>query len=253
MLWKKLTKKGSYLVEAVIVIPIFIMATAALISMVPITAACENMVFAAADEMRFECLKSAFRKNPSALPPLLSHRIKAENTKLTDYDILAYRYLYRAKGVEDLIFLKFCAELKEKNPLGLFDSVRFSGAVSARAFTGKVHKRPPDGAGEDTEKEDKTVYIFPEWGMKYHNKQCTYVKANCRMVYLSQETKGDYTPCRLCKASSAQIGSPVFCFGQSGKAYHLAGCRMVKRYYVEIEKKKAQAQGYSPCSKCGGG
>ena len=50
-----------------------------------------------------------------------------------------------------------------------------------------------------------------------------------------------------------RLGSPVFCFQESGMAYHTADCRIVERYYVEIEKGKAEEQGYTPCSKCGGG
>lgn len=244
------TKKGSYLVEAVIVIPIFILAVLALISIIPVTATCENIIFAVADEMRMESAKSAFRKNPAALPPLLAHRIITENKGVTDYRTTFYRYFYGDKGVEDLFSIEFHASLQEANPLGLFDQIDFTGKVMARAFTGKIHKNPPVSS-ELSEKSGK-VYIFPEWGMRYHHRRCTYVKANCQMVYLSQKTKNKYTPCRLCKASFAQIGSPVFCFTRSGRVYHLAECRSVERYYIEVDKSSAEAKGYSPCTKCGG-
>lgn len=248
---KKLTKQGSYLVEAVIVVPIFILAVLALISMIPVTAACERMIFATTDEMRLESAKSAFRKNPAALPPLLAHRITEENREVTDYDTTYYRYLYEKNGIEDLFSISFRSFLQEKNTLGLFDHIEFQAKVTARAFTGKLHRKPPNGAQE--EDEDKTVYVFPEWGMKYHQRQCTYVRANCQMVYLSQKTKRQYAPCKLCKAGSAPIGSPVFCFNQNGQVYHLAECRTVDRYYVEMDKHSAVEKGYRPCSKCGGG
>ena len=68
MLWLKNTKKGSYIVESVIVIPIFIMAVVMLMSIIPIIATCENVNYAVADETHLECIKTAFRKNPAALP-----------------------------------------------------------------------------------------------------------------------------------------------------------------------------------------
>lgn len=252
MKWSRhMNKQGSYIVEAVIVLPIFIAAVIALMSIVPVTASCENMVFATTDEMRLESVKSAFRKNSAALPISALSRIKDENPKAKSCHIVSYQYFYEEHDISDLISLQFRAVFSQNSPAGIFDSVIFDGKVTARAFTGKLHKEPPCGDGDLA--DDQTVYIFPEWGMRYHSSTCTYVKAACRLVYLSQNTKREYKPCSLCNASSARIGSPVFCFTASGKAYHTADCRTVDRYYVEISRRNAQEKGYSPCSKCGGG
>lgn len=245
-------KKGSYIVEAAIVLPVFIAAVIALMSVVPVIASCENMTFAAADEMRLEAVKSAFRKSPAALPLAVEERIRSENPKTDTFRTVFYRYLYKEKDIESLFSLHFRASFSQNSPAGIFDSIVFDGKVTGRAFTGKLHKEVPS-AGSDLPEDDKIVYIFPEWGMRYHGKSCTYVKAACRMVYLSQDTKKAYQPCSLCNARSAQIGSPVFCFTQSGRAYHLSSCRVVQRYYVEIKRKEAVEKGYTPCSKCGGG
>ena len=253
MKWSRNTKRGSYIVEAVIVVPIFIIAVVMLMSIVPIIATCENVNFAAADEMHLECIKTAFRKNPTALPAALKHRIYSENKKINAYRTGFYRYLYTAKGINDLVSLDFHVNFKEKNPLGLFSSVDYHGKITARAFTGNLQKEPPAEKREfEEEKESHIVYIFPEWGKRYHNKSCTYVKSNCQMVYLSQETKRKYAACKLCEAAAAQVGNPVFCFRVSGEVYHLSGCRMIDKYYIEIEKEDAEQKGYRPCSKCGG-
>lgn len=254
MLWLRNTKKGSYIVEAVIVVPIFIMAVVMLMSIVPIVATCENVNFAAADEIHLECMKTAFRKNPAALPVAVKHRIYQENEKINSCKIRRYGYLYRAKGIDDLITLQLRVNFKEKNPLGLFSSVDYDGRITARAFTGTLQKQPPAERSEfEEEKESHIVYIFPEWGKRYHSQGCTYVRSNCQMAYLSQDTKKKYSPCRLCGAKSAQVGSPVFCFRSSGEVYHLSGCRTIDKYYIEIEKEDAEGKGYTPCSKCGGG
>ncbi|MGN0659306.1 MAG: hypothetical protein ACI4LA_06835 [Emergencia sp.] len=242
-------RRGSYLVEAVIVIPVFIIAVLMLLSVIPAAAACENITCTVCDEIHLESVKSAFRQNPAELPLSLGHRIAAENDRLTSFSIRSYRYLYEEGEEEDLIQVKIRAVFDEKNPMSFLSRVTFDAVVTARAFTGTLHKVPPGGGKNE---DDKTVYIFPQWGKCYHGKNCTYVKAGCQMVYLSQALKKEYKPCRLCNASTARIGSPVFCFSDSGRAYHLSSCRTVERYYIEIKKQDAVSRGYSPCSKCHG-
>ena len=65
---KRRTKRGSYIVEAAVIVPVFIVAVLMLIAIVPAMATCENTVFSAVDELRLESIKSAFRKNPAAVP-----------------------------------------------------------------------------------------------------------------------------------------------------------------------------------------
>ena len=238
--------------EAVIIVPVFIISVLMLITIIPIMAGCENVTFSVCDELHGESVKSAFRQNPAALPVVLQSRVKSENSRMDSFHIRFYRYLYAEEEIEDLLQVDVRAVFSEKNPIGILSAVTFDGRVRARAFTGKLHKYPPGSSGNE-EEDERIVYIFPEWGTKYHGKQCTYVKASCQMVYLSQNIKGSYTPCKLCDAQSARLGSPVFCFQESGRAYHTADCRIVERYYVEIEKGKAEEQDYTPCSKCGGG
>ena len=48
---RKNNKKGNYILEAVITMPVFIAAVIALMSIVPIAASCEKIVFAISDEM----------------------------------------------------------------------------------------------------------------------------------------------------------------------------------------------------------
>jgi len=256
MKWKKntsLNKKGSYIVEAAIVVPLFIIAVLMLISLIPVIAQCENLTFEAADEMHFETAKTAFRKNAAAYPIALKLRTRSENDRLTAFNITGYRYLYSRNGIDDLITVKFSAAFSEKNPLGLFSTVRFKGKLTARAFTGTYYKDRPETKAEfEEDKPSEPVYIFPGWGVCYHGKNCTYVRTNCQLAFLSQELRRSYHPCPLCGASRAAIGTPVFCFLKDGEAYHMGGCTSINKYYIEIEKEQAVKKGYVPCSKCGG-
>lgn len=253
MQWIKNTKRGAYILEAVIVVPIFIIAVMMLISIIPMIASCENIIFSTVDEMKQENIKANFRKNPVALSTGIRYRIYEENKNISVWKLNRMDYIYSSKGIDDLISIEFKTVFSEKNPLGLFSSVIFEGKVTSRAFTGRVFKQPPTAREEfEVDKEEQWVYIFPQWGKRYHGKTCTYVSSACQMSYLSQDLKRRYSPCRLCNAKSAQVGTPVFCFVISGQVYHKAGCRIIDKYYIQIEKKDAKAKGYSPCSKCGG-
>ena len=239
-------KKGTYIVEASLAIPVFIIATVIMMSIIPTIARCENIVFSTVDEMRLESLKAGIRENSTVLPLKLTGRINRENDGIKTALITEYRYLYEDHGMKDLISIGVRVRFSQNNPLGIKNNVVFNEYVVGRAFTGAYYD--PSKVSSD----NRYVFIFPDWGEVYHNENCTYVIAGCRLVYLNRTVMRDYSPCKLCNAKSAQIGSPVFCFSKNGRAYHLGNCSTVDRYYIEISKTEAENKGYRPCSKCGG-
>ena len=236
---------GSYVVEASVVIPIFVLAVMMLIGILPIISACEGIAYSAAEEMRKEMALSAFRSNPAALPVKAEIRMKKENPDASGIRVTSYRYRYQADGTEDLIRLKVRAAFRKGNSLGLYGNVRFTCAIRGRAFTGAYYHEEENGAG------DETVYIFPQRGYSYHNAGCTFVRKGCRQVYLTNDLKKRLRACPNCHAAEAAIGSPVFTF-QYGEAYHTAQCSSVEHYYRAVRKSEAVRDGYKPCGKCGG-
>lgn len=252
-MWKKpmnrMGKKGSYLVEAAIIMPIFILAVLMMISAVPALSTAENVAFSMSDELYLESAKMPFSGDAATMKLRMKNRMKEENPKLSAFEITTCKYRYRKKSIDDLLTVKYGFSYDGNDLQRIFQSAEFTGSLTVRAFTGTIHKSAPEAV--ETE-DDKIVYVFPQWGMRYHRKNCTYVMGSCQMVYLTEQIQKQYKSCRLCHASSAQIGSPVFCFVKYGEAYHVAGCSTVKRYYITMGQHKAEGQGYSPCSKCGG-
>lgn len=240
------SRKGGYVVEASVVIPVFILSVLMLISIIPAFRTVANYTFSVCDEMRLESVKSAFRENSAAAPLIIKGRLKRENTG-SRANVSFYRYLYTGNNIDDLITLGIKADISGADPLGIFGDISFTGKVTARAFTGALIKNAPYRAEDDVK-----VFIFPENGEKYHSERCTYVVASCQMCYLSQEIKKKYKPCKNCNADSAQIGTVVYLFQKSGKAYHVKNCKSVDRYFIKINKSDAVGMGYGPCSKCGG-
>ena len=242
---RRFGKRGSYIVEASVVIPIFVLAVIMLIGIIPVIACCEGIIYSAAEEMRMEMALSAFRSNPAALPIKAEIRMKKENPDASGIRITSYRYLYQEDGTDDLIRLRVRASFRKGNSPGLYGNVRFIGTIRGRAFTGTYYHEDENAAG------DETVYIFPQRGYSYHNAGCTFVRKGCRQVYLTNDLKKHFRACPNCHAKEAEIGSPVFIF-QYGEAYHTVQCSSVEHYCRAVRKSEAVRDGYTPCGKCGG-
>ncbi|OLR54805.1 hypothetical protein BHK98_01120 [Hornefia porci] len=237
-------RRGSYLVEAAVVVPFFIIAVMLLIGIIPVISTCERITFDVCEEVRLEMAKSAVRSSRAALPLSVQTRVPAEEPKVTSFRVAGFRYRFEEDGIGDRIELKFRAVFHEKTPVGAFGRIRFDGIIEGRAFTGTYYRGGGGGGG--------IVCIFPKAGRCYHSRSCSFVKANCHQTFLSEEIRRKYRPCPNCRARKAAAGSPVFVFEDTGKAYHLAGCNAVSRYYIETDKNRAAEKGYVPCGKCGG-
>ena len=249
--WLMHERRGSYIVEAALVVPLFIAATVLLIWIVPVMASWENVMYSAADEMRLEMVKTKFRKSGAALPAAVMVRARQNAPELTFLTVRPGPYLQRAGGMEDLVTIRLEAVFHPKSVLGGLVPVRFQETLTGRAFTGTTGRG--GSPRSDFEEDEPRVYVFPESGRKMHRAGCRYLRSACRMTWLSQSVRKQYHPCPNCGASGAALGTPVFIFQGYGEAYHLGGCHSVSKYYVEMSRSEAEEKGYSDCSLCGGG
>ncbi|MGN0709065.1 MAG: hypothetical protein ACI4LM_02335 [Anaerovoracaceae bacterium] len=240
-----MNRKGSYIVEAAVIMPVFVIAMLLVIYIVPIIASMENTSFIAADEMHLEMMKAAKAKSGADLPVRITARRIAEDKVKGTVLVKRLRYRYKEKGIDDLISADYMTSYRKSSFFGLAGNLSGTQNITCRAFTGTFHE---PSAGGDT----KIVYIFPDHGSKYHNGDCTFLKSNYRLTYMTQSIKKKYHACPLCGAKHIAIGSPVLIFPEYGDAYHLPGCKSVDKYYISTEKSEAENQGYTPCSKCGG-
>ncbi|MCE2604266.1 hypothetical protein LH384_34820, partial [Pseudomonas aeruginosa] len=63
----------------------------------------------------------------------------------------------------------------------------------------------------ETNGDSRIVWIFPMWGKKYHQEECTYIKANAKQLVLTGQIRKNYQPCLLCKPDRLPLGSLVYC------------------------------------------
>lgn len=242
-------KKGGYIAEAAIIVPVFILAVTALIGIIPVIAMAENLVFASSDELRREMLLCGLQPSASRMPVLLEARVHRENRELRHLYITGYQYRFSHGTMEDLIEVRMLAKGGVHDPLGQFDDIRFPALVTGRAFTGRVRRGSARGSFTD---EEKLVWIFPEDGIRYHQENCQHVRACCKMRPLSDAIKKKYHPCPNCKASSASLGTPVYVFESAGEAYHYGSCRSVTKWCSQMSLNEAKKLGYTACRTCGG-
>ena len=239
--------RGMYIVEASIILPLFIASMVMVISIIPVILTCENIVFSCADELRLDAARSAFAGSHIAFPAAATARVLSENRGISTFMVTSYRNGVSENDIDDLIKTRFTARFRNGISLIPVNGIKFTGNITARAYTGSYHK-----VGDDY--DGTIVYIFPERGEKYHKKGCRYLEAHCHMTTLSDEVMMKYHACPLCDAGRAHIGRQIVVFERAGEAYHLPGCRQVEKekYYTETIKSSAERAGYSPCSVCGG-
>lgn len=255
------SKRGSYIVEAVIILPVFIVAVILFISVVPRAARCEKLVFAICDEMAQENIEAHFFKSQMRCQGNIydgaGRALKDEDG--FSIDRLRYCYTDRVRSgrrsiiIDDVITADFTAFLSYADPLAMGNDIVFSGKLKCRPYTGSIRDEE-SMSREEMERDEvsEPVYVFPDWGEKYHDKGCYYLNPAFEMTSLSQSIRRSHRPCDLCHSGDRAIGTTVFLFRRAGEVYHAGSCKTVEKYYIEMEKDEAVEKGYTPCMKCGG-
>ncbi len=247
-----INKRGSYLVEAAISLPVFIIAVIVMSSVILMYACIEDCAFIAANELR-RCAAEAVIADTSIVLP---HRIRKEleenhsqvhTARLIEAGLRSERW-----GIDELLLVDFRLTLKTNNPLGIKAEADYDLALATRAYVGRERDETNMTAEEFADEDAEAVYVFPKRGEKYHSKGCTFLRAASTSAALSGSIRRKYKACPLCHSSRASNGALVYYFPSDGEDYHLPGCPALQRNYIEIDKGTALRRGYTSCSKCGG-
>lgn len=246
-------KIGSYIVEAAIILPIFILGIVAIISILPAVAKAERVVYQASDEMRAECISSAFVKSRVLLPGRTIARVEGSDTSVKDF--IAYSYIYRQPlgHMDEMINLNWHCQVKQASLAGIFDNIKLEGRMVGRAFVGTEKQRSPcDRSVFEDNQDSIPVYIFPNEGRKFHNKDCHILTSNVKVEVLTKSFKRSHKPCRICRAKSIPLMNNVYVFKSGDGRYHKENCSIVKRRFIQMDKSIAEKRGYQRCKICGG-
>ena len=247
-----INRRGSYLVEAAISLPVFIIAVMVMSSVILMYACIEDCTFIAANELRRGAAEAVMADTSIALPyrikkEIVENHSQVNSARLTDAGFRCSRW-----GVDELLLVEFRLRLKTNNPLGIKAEADYDLALATRAYVGRERDESAMTAEEFADADADAVYIFPKRGEKYHSKGCTFLRAASTSAALNGSIKRKYKSCPLCHSSRAADGALVYYFPSDGEDYHLPGCASLQRNYIEIDKADALKRGYTACSKCGG-
>lgn len=246
-----INKKGSYILEASISLPIFMIALVVVCSIFLMYQGIEEANFILGCELRRGAAEAIYLDSGAIIPPRLQADIRSANSHIDDLTIKDYGYRVSRFGQDELIAIKYGMRMRTNSPLNIASEASYELGLVTRAYVGK--ERDLDNMSiEEMMADGSAVYIFPKRGEKYHSKGCSFLSAASRSTILTSELKTKYDTCPVCHSKKAAIGSLVYYFPQDGEAFHIPGCATLERNYIEIEKRVAVKRGYTACSKCGG-
>lgn len=245
-------KRGSYLVEATLMLPIFMIAIMVMSSIISAYSCIEDANYISANHLRKSAAVASKMNVYTAVPRQIGSELNSNHSQVDGFIVSSAVYRKNKLGIDEVIAIDANMKLNTKNPIGFNAEANYRLKTITRAYVGRVrentHMTVEDFAGEG----DKPVYIFPKRGEKYHNKGCTYMNSKVTSTTLTHGLRKKFNPCPVCKSKKAKIGTSVYYYPVEGECYHLNGCRVMERNYIEITKKIAERRGYTPCSKCGG-
>ena len=247
-----INKKGSYILEAAIVLPLFISAVIVMNSVILMYTCIEDCNFIAANELRRSAAEAVIADTSLTVPyrikkEILGKHSQVESMKLTDAGFRTSRW-----GTDELIAVSFRMKLKGYGSPAFNAGAHYDLSLVTRAYVGRERDEAAMSADEFMDKDAEAVFIFPKRGEKYHSESCDFLKAASRSAALNEEIRRKYHSCPLCHSGKAENGSLIYYFPAAGEDYHLPGCAALQRNYIEIDKSTAIERGYTPCSKCGG-
>lgn len=239
-------RKGSFTLEASIILPLFLFTAATLLSLFLLMqvqytvgnaldrAAADTALLADESEKKVENLtKAAFYKELVRQKCFLkliqggAAGFSWVGTKVnsTHIDVLvAYR-------------LKLPVRFFGKHTIKVSDSCRM------HRWTGNQS----DGTGG---KKEEWVFVTPNQSVYHKNRSCSHLKLSVKMIDVSslKSLGNSYSPCGHC--TKGQKGEAVVYVTDDGKRFHYRiNCSGLKRTVYMIKKKEAGSK--RPCSRCG--
>ncbi|MDR2157567.1 MAG: hypothetical protein LBO81_07290 [Clostridiales Family XIII bacterium] len=253
--------RGSLAVETAIFLPLFIIGVLTLGYLIKIVSVQENVLHTVTDETRLLAAEANVPVLSATFKKDLTARLDRENEDdIRNVEVSPIRYRMPYYGLSggrmytDLIGVSVHYTIDIKLPPVFKDLVEVENTALCRAFVGKDNAADIMPFDEmEREGDGSVVWVFPRSGERYHGADCPYIKNEPKEVMLNSALRSRYRPCELCKPGETSDGNLVYRFSDSGEAYHMGDCFLVERYVVSVSKSDAEADGYTACSKCGGG
>lgn len=271
---RKSMSKGSMMVEAAIVLPIFIVAAAMLGCLVKTLWLNVFLVEACTDQMRLHCIMSPMEKEylhkPSIvqidaflLEKTIDRTLQKSGLKKGDLNIRAMpvrengasgsagdtKFSNVKKGIVN-INLEY--DVKMNFPRKFVDALGLKKSIEAREWVGLEYDAEPFLFSDmEIDADSNMVAIFPNSGECYHDMSCKILVADKESVVLSKLIRRKYKSCPLCCEGNETDGQTVYVFKYGG-CYHEEDCHSVEKYFITMDLRDAKIRNYRVCNICGG-
>ncbi len=245
-------KKGSYIIEATITLPVFLMAVIVMSSVILMYACIEDCNFIAAAELRRAAAEAVIADTSVTLPFRIKKQIQAGHSQICSMRLRDAGFRTSRWGMDELLLINYRIRLKTNNPLGINASADYDLSLATRAYVGRERDEANMTSEDFADDDSEPVFIFPKRGERYHAEGCTFLTAASVSGTLTESIRDRYDSCPICHSGQAETGSLIYYFPAAGEDYHLPGCASLQRNCIEIDKGTAIGRGYTACSKCGG-
>ena len=173
-----INKRGSYLVEAAISLPVFIIAVIVMSSVILMYACIEDCAFIAANELRRGAAEAVIADTSIALPHRIRKELEDKHSQVHSARLIDAGFRSERWGVDELLLVDFRLTLKTNNPLGIRAEADYDLALVTRAYVGRERDEANMTAEEFADEDAEAVFIFPKRGEKYHSKGIIYRKVH---------------------------------------------------------------------------
>lgn len=242
-------EKGSLMVEAAILLPVFlvgILILAYLIKGLYIQESVHAICTDQAVKLSLETALTPSLQTEHTFGLRVNQKIQKEDEE-TDFSISTI-----AIKAEEDYQLMIQYKIPMDFPVSLGGGLSIRETLVVRSWTGKQEEGIPISfSSMEQEGNGEVVWVFPHSGEKFHKEDCRYVSVYPVEKILNSQVKGEYSPCKLCGAENLENGSVVYCFEKYGNVYHNFHCSSIDRYTIQMTSQEAESVGYGKCSVCG--
>ena len=141
----RINKRGSYLTEAAISLPVFIIAVIVMSSVILMYACIEDCTFIAAGERRRGAAEAVMADTSIALPHRIRKEIEDNHSQVHSAKLIDAGFRCERWGIDELLLVDYRLSLKTNNPLGIKAEADYDLAVATRAYVGRERDETPVG------------------------------------------------------------------------------------------------------------
>ena len=245
---KKCGRRGSIIVESVLIFPLLILSILALGCLIRVFYIHESVHMAAVDQAVKLSVEAAIEKTGSM--SVASYNMRLKN-KLKELDKEVSNLFCILEEDDNCIKISVQYSPQIMLPVQFEKDIRLGDTIYIKTWSGDTEDKNPMSFSEmESAIESEIVYIFPKAGKRYHRKSCSMIDVSPRQDILTEQMKKNYLACMLCDAKQMQTGTMVYYYETSGQAYHSKNCYCITKIIKEMDLHDALEAGYSPCKKC---